>query len=385
MTSSPSLSDAERYDVVCRKDRRWDGQFVFAVNTTGIYCRPSCGARTPRKQNVEFFDTPDAAARAGYRACKRCAPEVVVPAVPTWVEQVCRRLETSDTPVLLAELAQPLGRSASSVQRAFKAALGVTPKEYATAVRHQRLLRELVESETVTTAGYSAGYGSSGRLYEATNAVLGMTPTRYRGLGAGEVIEYTCAPCRLGRLLVGRTARGVCAISLGADDAELTADLRRRFAEAELIPSTHLDIELAAVLKTLDTGELHDVLPVDIRGTAFQHRVWQALRAIPRGQTRTYSELAEAIGTPRAVRAVGAACAANRLALVVPCHRAVRQDGGLGGFRWGIEAKRRLLAEEQTPNCPSPGSVEPPRQPERPVSSKRPVKPNRQLKPQGNR
>ncbi len=380
MTSPASLSDSERYDVVCRKDRRWDGQFVFAVNTTGIYCRPSCGARTPRKQNVEYFDTPEAAARAGYRACKRCTPEGVAPAVPAWVEQVCRRIETSDTNVLLADLAQPLGRSASSLQRAFKVALGVTPKEYATAVRHQRLLRELVESETVTTAGYAAGYGSSGRLYEATNAVLGMTPTRYRGFGAGEVIEYACAPCRLGRLLVGRTARGVCAISLGTDDAELTADLRRRFAEAELISSTHLDAELAAVLTTLDTGELDDALPLDIRGTAFQHRVWQELRAIPPGQTRTYSELAEAIGAPRAVRAVGAACAANRLALVVPCHRAVRRDGGLGGFRWGIEAKRRLLAQEQTPDCPSRDSVES----QRVVNPQRSVKRQRSVKPQDN-
>lgn len=359
MTSRCLLADAERYAIIRRKDQGWDGQFVFAVKTTGIYCRPSCGARTPRERNVEYFGTPDAAARAGYRACKRCAPDVSATDVPPWVEAVCRRIETSDTTPSLAALAKPLGRSPSSLQRAFKAALGVTPKEYATAVRHRRLRGELMDSGSVTTAGYAAGFGSSGRLYEATNGALGMTPTQYRAFGAGEVIEYTCAPCRLGRLLVARTTRGICAISLGGDDVALTADLRRSFSKADLVASAHLNADVAAVVETLDTGEYHAALPLDIRGTAFQHRVWQALRAIPAGQTRTYSELAQTIGAPRAVRAVGSACAANRLALVVPCHRAVREDGGLGGFRWGVETKRRLLAEEQTRDSPSQRAIKP--------------------------
>lgn len=343
--SQPPLTSEERYRIVCEKDRRWDGTFVFAVTTTGIYCRPSCGARTPLQRNVQYFDDAAAAAKAGFRACKRCAPEQA-PA-QTWVERLCRLIEEAETPPSLSELARHVERSPSFVQRAFKAALGLSPRQYAEAIRHTRLRERLRQSDSITQGVYAAGYSSAGRFYAEASRALGMTPTQFRSFGDDEVVEYSCAPCRLGRLLVARTARGVCAVSLGVSDAALTAELTRLFSRAELRGGTALEAEVRAVVELVDHGAAVE-LPLDIRGTAFQHRVWQALREIPCGQTRSYTEIAAAIGAPRAVRAVGSACASNRLAIVVPCHRAVRADGELGGFRWGVETKRQLLSEEQT-------------------------------------
>jgi AraC family transcriptional regulator of adaptative response/methylated-DNA-[protein]-cysteine methyltransferase len=345
VSQPPPLTSEERYRIVCGKDRRWDGKFVFAVTTTGIYCRPSCAARTPLQRNIRYFDDPDAAAKAGYRACKRCTPDQ--PRARTWVEHICRYVEQSETPPSLSELAQHVGKSTSFVQRAFKAAVGLSPRQYAEAIRHSRLRDRLRHSVTVTEGVYAAGYNSSGRFYADADQTLGMTPTRFRSFGDHESVEYSCAPCRLGWVLVARTLRGVCAVSLGVSDEALISELTRQFARAELRRGPELEAELRAIMHILDDGGAVE-LPLDIRGTAFQHRVWQALREIPSGQTRSYAEIAEAIGAPRAVRAVGSACAANRLAVIVPCHRAVRADGGLGGFRWGLETKRQLLRDEQT-------------------------------------
>lgn len=340
------LTDDQRYAIIRDKDRNWDGQFVFAVQTTGIYCRPSCGARTPLRHHVVFFDSGDAAKSAGFRACKRCKPDGQ-PASTVWIESVCRRLEDEVPAPTLESLAQRVGCTISTLQRTFKSVLGVSPRQYANAVRQRRFRDTLQRASSVTTAGYEAGYGSSGRLYEDADAALGMQPNHYRQFGAGERIEYACADSALGRVLVARTHRGVCAVFLGADDDTLVRDLDSRFQRATLVHSETLDEEVGSVLQALSTGQVDAQLPLDIRGTAFQHRVWQALRNIPVGQTRTYSELAAAIGAPRAVRAVGSACGANRLALLVPCHRAVREDGHLGGYRWGLERKRQLLNAER--------------------------------------
>lgn len=340
------LNDEQRYAIICAKDRSWDGQFVFAVQTTGIYCRPSCGARTPLRQHVVFFDRGEAAKAAGFRACRRCKPDEQ-PGSTTWVETVCRRLETELPTPTLESLAQHVGCTVSKLQRTFKAALGVSPRQYASAVRQSRLREGLQRAPSVTTAGYAAGYGSSGRLYENAEATLGMQPTQYRQFGAGERIEYACADSMLGRVLVACTQRGVCAVFLGVEDETLVRDLERRFRRATLVRSETLNRELGSVLETLSTGRVDVRLPLDIRGTAFQHRVWQALQQVPHGQTRTYSELAAAMGAPRAVRAVGSACGANCIAVLIPCHRVVREDGELGGYRWGLERKRQLLDAER--------------------------------------
>lgn len=339
-----NLTDEQRYAIICAKDRNWDGQFVFAVQTTGIYCRPSCGARTPRQPHVAFFDDGAAARAAGFRACKRCKPDEQP---GPWIEAVCRRLETEVPAPSVDSLAQQVGCAVSTLRRTFKTVLGVTPRQYASAVRQRRFRDTLQRAPSVTTAGYEAGYGSSGRLYEDADAALGMPPTQYREFGVGERIEYACADSPLGRVLVARTARGVCAVFLGADDETVIRELQRRFRRAMLVHSETLDAEVGCVLEALSTGHVDARLPLDIRGTAFQHRVWQALQNVPAGETRTYSELAAAIGSPRAVRAVGAACGANRVAVLIPCHRVVREDGELGGYRWGLERKRRLLDTER--------------------------------------
>jgi AraC family transcriptional regulator, regulatory protein of adaptative response / methylated-DNA-[protein]-cysteine methyltransferase len=362
VTATEPLDDAQRYRILRDKDAAWDGHFVFAVKTTGIFCKPSCAARTPRPHNVEYFDRPAAAIVAGYRACLRCRPGESVPLHPRWLEEVCRFIQDAESEPRLQELAQLAGCSASTFQRAFKAALGVSPKEYALALRHERLRQQLQAGDSVTRAAYSAGYGSSGRLYAESSAVLGMEPRRYQAAGKGETIKYSTAASPFGRLLVARTERGVCAVSLGDDDERLVSDLVRLFEAAQVVESPELGGDLAAVFEMWQTGADNSGLPLDIRGTAFQHRVWQALRRIPAGETRTYKEVAIEVGAPDAVRAVGSACAANRLALVVPCHRVLRSDGGLGGFRWGLPTKRRLLdsergaADQAEPVGEAPGS-----------------------------
>lgn len=348
MTSRVEPADSERYLIVQNKDATWDGRFVFAVKTTGVFCKPSCAARTPLAHNVEYFDAPQAALAAGYRPCLRCRPTQEPSVGPVWLERVCRFIETSEHEPKLSELASVAGCSASSFQRAFKSALGLTPKAYALALRRERLRGRLRDGISVTRAAYASGYGSSGRLYAEAGDALGMPPRAFKRAGAGETIRYATGSSPFGRMLVARTARGVCAVSLGTDDDTLVAELLERFAGATLSESPELGTELEAIVAMWRTGSNDAGLPLDIRGTAFQHRVWQALRRIPAGETRTYGEVALELGVPDAVRAVGSACAANRLALLVPCHRVWRADGEPGGFRWGLPVKRRLVDAERS-------------------------------------
>lgn len=328
--------------------RAADADFVYAVVTTGVYCRPSCAARRPRRDNARFFHTTEEARAAGYRACKRCKPDDA-PARrrdAARVAELCRLIEESDATLSLATLAAHAGLSPSHTHRLFKSVTGLTPRAYARARRAERLRSELPEAESVTAAIYEAGFGSSSRAYENTDAILGMTPSAYRAGAPGRRIRHAVGTCSLGRVLVATTERGVCAILLGDDADELTADLRQRFASAELVASTELGDALAQVVSAVDDSSARFELPLDVQGTAFQQRVWTALREIPVGETTSYSELAAAIGKPSAVRAVATACAQNPVAVVVPCHRVRRKDGSLAGYRWGADRKRRLLDRE---------------------------------------
>jgi len=310
------------------------------VVSTGVFCRAGCGARLPLPENVRFFERAADAMRAGYRACKRCRPEVVRPDV---VAAACRRIEAAEVAPSLAELAAGAGLSPGHFHLVFKTATGVTPKAYAAAHRAARV-RQALESGSVTQAIYAAGYASSGRFY--AEAALGMTPRAFQAGGAGEEIVYATAPCSLGVVLVAASAAGVCAIALGEDAAALAAGLKARFGQARLADDAGFGEILAQVVALVDGAGTAKDLPLDIRGTAFQRRVWEALRKIPAGVTASYTEIAARIGAPNAVRAVAAACAANALAVAVPCHRVVRADGGLAGYRWGISRKRALLERE---------------------------------------
>ncbi len=337
------------------RTRTADGAFVYAVRTTQIYCRPSCPSRKPLRSNVEFFSLPEAAEQAGYRACLRCRPRDL-PAGDPAIERVrraCAVIETAleqdeDGAPALGDLAGRVGTSPFHLQRLFKRHLGISPREYADARRLDRVKRMLRRGDGVAGALYEAGYGSASRLYERSDAQLGMTPATYKKGGKGASIAYTIAASPLGRLLVGVTDRGVCAVSLGDNDAVLAEGLRAEYpaasiarADARLMPI------VAAILAHLSGAEPALDLPLDLRATGFQWRVWQELRRIPRGETASYRAIATAIGQPKAVRAVANACANNRVAVVIPCHRAVRQDGALGGYRWGVERKEKLLAAER--------------------------------------
>jgi AraC family transcriptional regulator of adaptative response/methylated-DNA-[protein]-cysteine methyltransferase len=328
------------------RERRSDGGFVFAVRTTGIYCRSGCTARTPLRTNVVFFGDAKAARAAGFRACKRCGPDDAQPDAERVraIAHACMLLDRPEPP-LLDEVAAAVGMSRFHFQRVFRASVGVTPGAYVRGRREARLRSELADGASVTDAVLAAGFGSMTRAYAAD--AVGMHPSRARIGGAGEVIAYTCAPCSLGRVLVATTMRGICAIALGDDDAALIADLARRFSRAELVrDDAALHASLTAVLALVDDPALAFDLPLDVRGTAFQRRVWTALRALPPGTPVRYGEVARAIGAPKAARAVGAACGANALALAIPCHRVVGSDGALTGYRWGAERKRALLERE---------------------------------------
>lgn len=339
-----------RYDAVVARDSQWDGQFFYGVKTTGVYCRPSCGARTPKPENVSFHDNCEAAEAAGFRPCKRCNPRgngrgVEVAAM---IAAVCRDIETAEDAPTLEQLAARAGLSPWHFHRVFKAQTGLTPKAYASAHRAKRVREELSDARaTVTSALYDAGFNSNGRFYAASDAILGMTPKRFRDGGAGTDIRFAVAQSRLGAILVAESDRGICAISLGDDAAALVRDLQDRFPKARLSgDDAAFDARVAQVVALAEDPHRGLDLPLDIRGTAFQQRVWQALRAIPAGETLSYAELADRIGSPKAVRAVAGACAANTLAIAVPCHRIVRTDGALSGYRWGVERKRALLEAE---------------------------------------
>jgi AraC family transcriptional regulator of adaptative response/methylated-DNA-[protein]-cysteine methyltransferase len=344
---SPSPDDA-RYDAFVRRDRSRRADYVMAVTTTGVYCRAGCPARTPKRENVRFFDTPDAARAAGFRACKRCRPDEVRSPASEVAARACRSIEAAETAPTLEALADEAGLSPFHFHRLFKAETGVTPAQYAAAVRDRRAKAALAGGASVTEAVYDAGYGSASRFYEGAEARFGMAPKAWRERGRGEAIRVTVAPCSLGFVLVGATERGVCAVELGDDPKAMLADFGLRFRDAAAVDDDPaLKAQVEAVVAAIEhPGAGGASLPLDVRGTAFQHRVWDALRRIPAGETWTYGQLAEAIGSPKAVRAVGAACGANPVAVVVPCHRVVGSDRKLTGYRWGVEKKRRLLERE---------------------------------------
>ncbi|HWM94050.1 MAG TPA: bifunctional DNA-binding transcriptional regulator/O6-methylguanine-DNA methyltransferase Ada [Thermoanaerobaculia bacterium] len=339
------------------RDSRFDGRFVYAVASTGVYCRPSCPSRRPNRKSVSFFPGPEDAERAGYRACRRCRPRSAGPTDPERsVERARAWLDAHpDEPVTLAALGEAVGLSPWYLQRTFKRLTGLTPKEYASARRLERLKTHLRKGDDVTTATYEAGYGSGSRVYEQSDARLGMTPATYRRGGEGTTIRYRIADSPLGRMLVGATGRGICAVTFGASDAELEAGLRREYPNAEIEPGEPrepgeddaLEAWTSAIVHHLEGDAPRLTLPLDVKATAFQWRVWKALQEIPSGETRSYGEIAASLGQPRAARAVARACASNRVALAVPCHRVVRGDGDPGGYRWGEERKRRLLDLEQ--------------------------------------
>ncbi|MGE5802462.1 MAG: bifunctional transcriptional activator/DNA repair enzyme AdaA [Gemmatimonadota bacterium] len=337
----PALNADQRWRAVLARDRRADGAFVYAVRSTGIYCRPSCASRRPRRDQVTFFPIPEAAERAGFRACRRCHPAAAHGGDPAiaLVRDACRALDEGRKP----------GGDAHRLARAFKRVLGITPRQYADARRVTRFKQELRRRKQVSPALYEAGYGSTSRVYERTHAQLGMTPATYARGGAGVDISFVTVATSLGRLLVAATERGVCRVMLGDSAATLEADLRREFDAARVRPEKGGKLEgfVDAILSYLEGHEPHLDLPLDIRATAFQRRVWQELQRIPFGQTRTYTEVARALGDPHARRAVARACATNPVALVIPCHRVVREDGALGGYRWGVERKEALLEKER--------------------------------------
>jgi AraC family transcriptional regulator, regulatory protein of adaptative response / methylated-DNA-[protein]-cysteine methyltransferase len=336
-----------KWQQVMARDARQDGRFVFAVRTTGIYCRPSCPSRRPRRDSVEFFASPNDAERAGYRACLRCKP-TQISAQAQYVTRARQLLDNAEGVVTLAQLGQRVGLSPFHLQRLFKRATGLSPREYQSARRMQHVRTGLRKGEDVTTALYDAGFGSPSRLYEKAPQQLGMTPGEYRRGGAGANISFAITPTPLGRMLVAATERGLCAVRFGDNATDLERDLRREFHAAELHRDDAAMRRYAEPLLAAVRGENNTIdLPLDVRATAFQMKVWEKLRQIPRGETRSYSEVAREIGEPGAVRAVARACASNPVALAVPCHRVVRRDGDLAGYRWGIERKKKLLERER--------------------------------------
>ncbi|QCI69373.1 bifunctional DNA-binding transcriptional regulator/O6-methylguanine-DNA methyltransferase Ada [Phreatobacter stygius] len=339
-----------RWQAVLARDSAFDGRFFYGVLTTGIYCRPSCPSRHAKPENVSFHLTCEAAARAGFRPCRRCKPNEagLAEQQAAMVADICRFIEAAEEEPRLEELAREAGMSPFHFHRVFKSVTGVTPKAYASAHRSERVRAELVRpGASVTSAIYGAGFNSNGRFYATSNEVLGMKPTDYRAGGANTEIHFAIGECSLGSILVARSERGVCAILLGDNPDALARDLQDRFPQASLIGGdVAFESLVAKVVGFVEAPGLGLDLPLDVRGTAFQQRVWQALRDIPAGETVSYSELAKRIGAPKAVRAVAQACAANTIAVAIPCHRVVRNDGALSGYRWGVERKRALIAKE---------------------------------------
>jgi AraC family transcriptional regulator, regulatory protein of adaptative response / methylated-DNA-[protein]-cysteine methyltransferase len=340
---------ARYWDAVAARDRAMDGVFFYAVISTGIYCRPGCPSKRPRRENVVFFRAREAAERAGFRPCKRCKPETTNQPDPNaqLIEKVCRYIDThSDEPLTLEALGRALGASPFYLQRTFKALTGISPRAYADSRRLHSLKAGLREGHSVTRSLYDAGYGSSSRLYERASAQLGMTPSRYQKQGSGVTIHYTIAPTPIGKMLLAATDRGICSIRFGDANATLERELRSEYPQAEIVREDGRLGDQVKALRAIIAGENKVTLPLDIQATAFQRRVWEALQAIPRGATKSYSKIAADIGHPKAARAVARACASNPVAVAIPCHRVVRENGEPGGYRWGIERKKKLLALE---------------------------------------
>jgi AraC family transcriptional regulator of adaptative response/methylated-DNA-[protein]-cysteine methyltransferase len=358
-TRNNQLPDARRWRAVLARDPRMDRKFVYAVRSTGIYCRPSCPSRRPGRAQVAFFPQPKFAEKAGFRPCLRCRPDSVQTRDPQaiLVARLCREIEQQtsqhvETPAKLSELAVRAGTTPHGLHRMFRRLIGITPRQFADALRLRRLKGRLQSGDDVTTALYDAGYGSASRLYERANAQLGMTPATYRQGGKGMEIFYTIEECPQGRVLVAATSRGISAVYLGARDRPLEDALRKEYPSAEIHNGAGtLGPWVRAIVKHLQ-GHLHGGerqldLPLDVEATAFQRRVWEELRRIPYGTTRTYSQVARALGKPTATRAVARACATNPVSIVVPCHRVVREDGQLAGYRWGLERKKALIEQER--------------------------------------
>jgi len=342
-------TDDERWAAVVARAHEADGHFYYAVRSTGVYCRPSCPSRTPRRANVAFHATAQGAEVAGFRACLRCRPGAppLAERQAEAVAQACRLIDAAEDEPDLASLAAACGMSRFHFHRVFKAHTGITPKAYAAARRAGRLQQGLAQAGSVTAAAYDAGFNSSGRFYAASSGVLGMTPRRYRTGGGGESIRFAVAQCSLGALLVAATDKGICCILLGDDPELLVRDLQDRFPKADLIGAEPaFERTVAQVVAFVEAPRIGLDLPLDVRGTAFQQRVWQALRQIPAGQTVGYAELAARLGMPQGARAIAGACAANPVAVAIPCHRVVRNDGSISGYRWGVERKQALLQRE---------------------------------------
>jgi AraC family transcriptional regulator of adaptative response/methylated-DNA-[protein]-cysteine methyltransferase len=349
-------SDAERWAAVCRRDRDADGIFYYSVRSTGVYCRPSCPARAALRANVAFHDSCAEAEAAGFRACLRCKPTLppLAERQAAAVAQACKLIEAAEQAPDLESLARAVGMSAFHFHRIFKSHTGITPKAYAAARLAARVQRELGQAASVTEAVYEAGYNSSGRFYAASAGVLGMTPSRFRAGGRGETIRFAVGACSLGAILVAATGKGICAILMGDDPDQLVRDLQDRFPNAELRGAEReFERTVAQVVGLVEAPRIGIDLPLDVRGTAFQQRVWQALREIPAGQTVSYAELAGRVGLAAGARAVAGACAANPVAVAIPCHRVVRNDGSISGYRWGVERKQALLEREGRPVRPS--------------------------------
>lgn len=343
----------ERWTAVLTRDASADGRFYYSVSTTGVYCKPSCAARTARPEHVAFHTSCQQAEAAGFRACKRCRPGQpgLTETYAATIAAVCQRMQQSESDISLTELAASAGMSPYHFHRVFKAVTGLTPKAFSAAQRQKRVRAALGKADSVTEAMHAAGYSSSSRFYESSSQVLGMTPSRYRAGGTGYEIHFAVGECSLGSILVARSEIGVCAIFLGEDAEQLVRDLQDAFPRAALVGGdSEFEQLVATVIGFIQVPtkgwQAFQQLPLDIRGTAFQQRVWQALRAIPPGTTVSYAEVARRIGAPKAIRAVAGACAANTLAVAIPCHRVMRTDGSLSGYRWGVERKRTLLALE---------------------------------------
>lgn len=347
------VTDEEKlWQAVQARDNHFDGTFVFGVRSTGIYCRPSCPSRRPRREQVVFFQQSIAAEQAGFRSCRRCHPQKTVLNDPQMeaIQRTCRYIENHlEDPLTLEILSAQAGLSPYHLQRTFKRIMGISPRRYAEACRLGQFKTRVKGGESVINAMYDAGYGSSSRLYERAPTQLGMTPATYRRGGQGMNITFTTVGCPLGRLLIGTTEKGICAVSLGDSDAELEKALQHEYPAAELHrDDTGLNQWVEVLLSYLDGQTPKLDLPVDVQATAFQWRVWEALQTIPYGTTRSYSDIAQAIGQPSAVRAVARACATNHVAIVIPCHRVIREDQSLGGYRWGLERKKILLEQERS-------------------------------------
>lgn len=350
MTSMENLEldEDQCWRAVASRDANADGKFVYGVLSTRVFCRASCPSRRPRRENARFFATPALAVAAGFRACKRCRPQLKTSTTTARVRAICERLAAQERAPSLAELGREIGLSPAHLQRTFKRATGMSPRQYAESLRMQRLKTHLQNGQSVTQATYEAGYGSSRAVYENASAQLGMTPATYSHGGKGAHIWFGVAPCELGFLLVATTETGVCAVALGDDESALETELRAEFYAAQIERDDARLSEPLQIVNRILAGEIapHD-LTLDVRATAWQARVWRELRAIPRGETRSYAQVAQALETPTASRAVARACATNPVALVVPCHRVVRGDGNLAGYRWGVERKKRLLELEK--------------------------------------